>query len=715
MRLPLCTTLAALVLVGCAHGRIAPAAEPDPANPAAAAANKADVQVRKVVLFSSGVGYFEHEGTVAGNAATELRFKTGQINDILKSLLLEDRDGGTVGTVDYASLDPLEKTLKSFQVDITGNPTLAQLLNQLRGAKVTVTIQTEKVVGTILGVEKRTKVIGDKNQTVETWVLNLLSVSTIRQLPLEDVQNVTLEDQALQEELTKALTALTQARDQDKKPVVIHFDGKGNRRVRLGYVVETPVWKTSYRLVMPAKAGDKGALQGWAIVENQTDNDWKDVNLSLVSGRPVSFVQDLYRPLYVPRPTVEPELFASLRPQTYSGGMDAAGADKLADRKADNGRRQLRGREEAEKSFKDATFARAATAPAGAAMDAAELEEAPSESLAMNAVASVTSAAAAEKLGELFQYSVPNVTLQRQRSAMLPIVTDPVQVEKVSIFNLNVLASHPLNGAIITNTTGKHLLQGPMTVLDGGGYAGDATIDNVPPGDHRLISFAIDIPVRVDATSHHDESRVVSGRIVNGILVLTNKLVGTQEYQIDNTSEDAKTIIVEHPFRQGWKLTDGAEPFEKTPALYRYKVPVAAKKSAKHVVTEEYIQTQSLAIIDLDFPAIEFYIKTGTIPQKVKDALAKAAKIKGEMAETQRASDARQNEINAIGVDQNRLRENMRTVQNQQSQYYQRLLTKLNDQETQVEAKQVELEKLRTTLEAKRKELTDYLANLQVE
>ncbi|MBA3710320.1 MAG: hypothetical protein H0W83_16040, partial [Planctomycetes bacterium] len=223
MRRPLCPTLCLLFLCGGIADSVA-AADPPPAVQALA-----DVQVRKVVLFSSGVGYFEHEGTVAGNAATELRFKTGQINDILKSLLLEDRDGGTVGTVDYASLDPLEKTLKSFQVDITGNPTLAQLLNQLRGAKVTVTIQTEKMVGTILGVEKRTKVLGDKNQTVETWVLNLLSGSAIRQLPLEDVQNVTLEDEALQEELTKALTALTQARDQDKKPVVIHFDGKGNR------------------------------------------------------------------------------------------------------------------------------------------------------------------------------------------------------------------------------------------------------------------------------------------------------------------------------------------------------------------------------------------------------------------------------------------------------------------------------------------------------
>ncbi|MBA2480933.1 MAG: hypothetical protein H0V44_09735, partial [Planctomycetes bacterium] len=476
--------------------------------------------------------------------------------------------------------------------------------------------------------------------------------------------------------------------------------------------------KTSYRLVMPAKAGENGALQGWAIVENQTDNDWKDVNLSLVSGRPISFVQDLYQPLYMPRPTVEPELFASLRPQTYGGGMELE-KGKVA---MVPGGKLKGGRNETDAANKEGRAkyrsppAPTAGAPVELAMaDMAMAEEDSDEAKSMNAVSSVTSAAAAERLGELFQYTVPAVTLPRQRSAMLPIVTDPVQVEKVSIYNLNVLAGHPLNGAIVTNTTGKHLLQGPVTVLDGGGYAGDATIDNVAPGDHRLISFAIDIPVRVDATSHKDESRVIAGRIINGVLVLTNKLVGTQEYQIDNTSTDDKVVVVEHPFRQGWKLTGSEQPFEKTPALYRYKVPVAATKSVKHVVSEEYVQTESLAIMDLDLGSIDFYLKNGAIPQKVKDALTKAAKMKMDMSETQRAIDARQNEINAIAADQNRLRENMRTVQNQQSQYYQRLLTKLNDQETQVEAKQTELEKLRTALEAKRTELGAYLMTLQVE
>src|SRR5258705_10255464 len=297
---------------------------------AAAKAPDANVPVKVVVLFSSGVGYFEHAGSIKGNASTELRFKTNQINDILKSLLLQDLGGGKVTTVVYPSQDPIEKTLRSFQVDITGDPSLAELLAQLRGAKVQVTAGGDVLNGTILGLEQRPKAVGEKG-SIDVWVLNLISGGTIRSVELADAKKIELEDAQLQEELSKALTALAQARDQDKKPVTLNFTGDGERQVRIGYVVETPIWKTSYRLVLPGEAkADKPKLLGWAIVENQTDNDWGNVQLSLVSGRPISFIQDLYRPLYVPRPVVQPELYASLRPQTYDAGMGGALGDKQA-------------------------------------------------------------------------------------------------------------------------------------------------------------------------------------------------------------------------------------------------------------------------------------------------------------------------------------------------------------------------------------------------
>ena len=141
------------------------------------------------------------------------------------------------------------------------------------------------------------------------------------QSELNLLQNFTKEKmlKTLESEVKKALETLQLSHDTQKKAVSIQFAGEGKRRVKVGYVVESPIWKTSYRLVLDKK--EKPFLQGWAIVENPTDEDWKDVRMALVSGRPISFQMDLYQPLYVPRPTVEPELFASLKPVTYNGSL----------------------------------------------------------------------------------------------------------------------------------------------------------------------------------------------------------------------------------------------------------------------------------------------------------------------------------------------------------------------------------------------------------
>jgi hypothetical protein len=687
--------------------------------------DQANVPVKVVVLFSSGVGYFEHAGAVNGNASSELRFKTQQINDILKSLVLQDLGGGKVTTVVYPSQDPIEKTLRSFQVDITGDPSLAELLSQLRGAKVRLTLGGEQAEGTILGLEKKPKAIVGKDeqgkpQAIETWSINLISGGTIRSIELDEAKKIQLEDEQLQEELNKALTALAQARDQEKKPVTIQFNGQGERQVRIGYVVETPIWKTSYRLVLPEQGGnDKPKLVGWAIVENQTDNDWNNVQLSLVSGRPISFIQNLYQPLYIPRPVVQPELYASLRPQTYEAGM--VEGEKLAEAAGAADETRMRGaRREAGLSAR-AGGAPAAPAPAGGggggfgAGGGVQMQQ-PAQQLeykrADNFAASVASVASASKVGELFQYTVGNVSLPRQRSAMIPIVTDDVEVEKLSIYNQGVLAKNPLNGARVKNTTGKHLLQGPVTVLEGAGYAGDARIDNVPPGQERLISYGIDLQMLVDAKNHRQEETIVAGKLVKGVLWVTRKYVASQEYHAENKGDKDKTLLIEHPLRGGWNLVQPEKPAEKTDAVYRFRQNVAAGKTSVLKVVEENVAAQQIAILPTDVGTLEFYSKTGRIDKEVRDALAKAIAMKNALTETQRQIEIRRQEIAQITQEQARIRENLKIDRN--STYAERLLKKLNDQETRIETLQKETEELQKTMERQRKELEDYAAVMTV-
>ncbi len=286
---------------------------------AAAAEQSKDVNLplKRVILFNSGVGFFEHSGKVDGNAKVEMKFKVDQVNDLLKSMVVEDLDGGQISTVNYGSKDPITKTLKSFSIDLTANPTLAQLLQQVRGERVELEAPN-KFSGIILGVETRKKQVG-KDTIIDEDILNLLCDEGFHAVPMDTIATLRLSNAKLDAELRKALALLASAHDTDKKDVELSFLGQGQRRVRVGYIQESPVWKTTYRLVL---SDEKPLLQGWAIVENTSEEDWSNVNLSLVSGRPISFVMDLYQPLYVPRPEVQLELLTSLRPQTY--GQDLA-------------------------------------------------------------------------------------------------------------------------------------------------------------------------------------------------------------------------------------------------------------------------------------------------------------------------------------------------------------------------------------------------------
>ena len=673
----------------------------------------ADVPITKVILFSSGVGYFEHSGLVRGNAATQLRFKTDQVNDILKSIMLQDEDGGRVSAVTYPSEAPVDKTLRSFQVDITQNPSLAQLLNQLRGARVTIQLQTGRsITGTVLGVEMRNKAAGS-NVATTVAVLNVLSGATIREVELPSIANLTLDDPELQDELTKALAALVQSRDQDKKPVTIDFTGTGDRRVRIGYVVETPIWKTSYRLLLADK-GTSAALQGWAIVENQTESDWKNVSLSLVSGRPISFKMDLYQPMYSTRPTVVPELYAGLHPQVYAGGTEADKEHVTM---------------EAPGEALRATGIAGGTARGPGTCVPRTIGCGPDgrpAQLALNQVvttggsaqremdaSSVQSLASTGELGDLFQYTVGNVTLGRQKSAMLPIVTDSVQVERISIYNEAVLKSNPLTGVWMKNTTGKHLLQGPVTVLDQGGYAGDARINDVPPGQDRLLSYGIDLEMPV-TVSHRSSSEMVAAKISNGVVVFSRRVTDVADYDADNKSNKSKTLVIEHPTEYGRKLVNTEKPFETTPNLYRFKGAAPANKVTTLTVTEETIQEEPIALVQAGAGLLDGLVGTGHIAPNVRDAIEKVIQQKQAIAALNRDLAAKTQQITSITAEQARIREDMKAVASS-TDYYKRLLTKLNDQETSIEQLQADQKSIREKVQALQNQLAGYIATLNIE
>ena len=660
----------------------------------------ASLPLSKIVLYSSGVGYMQHDGTIQNRTQLDLRFNVTQINDILKSLVVQDFGGGTISTVTYGSRDPVTKILGSFGVNLNGNPTLGQILTQVRGERVEVAAPNP-LLGTILGVEKKTESMSDgqARRVIEQEYLNLLTDEGFRSLPFTQIQRVKLLDQALNAELHQALAALATNHDAQKKTVSILFDGTGSRQARVAYLTETPVWKTTYRLVLDDEKPPY--LQGWAIVENTTEQDWKHVTLSLVSGRPISFTMDLYQPLYNPRPVVQPELYANLLPQTYGDTMD----EPKSMAPASPARNEMK---------KERLLGKMAQGLASARANAPEQSLMESEMDRGRLDQGVAAMAMGEDKGELFEYRIDQpVTLAKHTSAMLPILGQKLKGQKVSVYNQTVNAKHPLNGYRLTNTSSLHLMQGPITLFDSGSYAGDARIEDLPPGQDRLISYALDLKTDVEATFVGGTQELATVSLKKGTMLVSRRLVEDRTYLIKNRDQKAKTVLIEQAYRVDWKLVEPKEPTERTRDMYRFNVTVDSGKSATLRVKETLPIQESILLMESGIDQIAYYQQAKEISPKVKEALQRVVQLRSKLDETHAQRTRLEQRIGEITTEHSRIRENMQRLQ-QNSDLYNRYVKKLDLQETELEKLRKDIEALKVTEEDQRRELQHYVMNLDV-
>jgi hypothetical protein len=478
------------------------------------------------------------------------------------------------------------------------------------------------------------------------------------------------------------------------------------------------MWKTSYRLGLNR---DKVFLQGWAIVENTTEDDWNHVQLGLISGRPISFQMDLYEPLFVPRPVVEPELFASLRPPTYQGNLDEEGKKALVKdfRK--------RSRFDAEEGPAGRFGGGGGGAPKPAVADgAARRLEQPGEAAEVPAkerqalsgdgldLSHVASAAGAAQLGDYFQYAIKEpVTLARQKSALLPIINQDVHGSRVSIYNETVQPKFPLLGLRFQNNTPLHLSQGPITVFENNAYAGDSRIPDIQPNETHLLSYAIDLGTEVEPQKTTSEM-LTAVKIVKGILNATYRLREAKTYVVKNRSESSRTVLIEHPFRSQFKLVEPAKPSERTRDVYRFEVVAEPGKPVKQEVVEELPRVQQIVLTNCDDETVRFYIRASASSERVKNALQQAlslkAKVNAAVEDVQREEKA----LHVIEQDQQRMRANMQRLP-PSSDVYKRYLRKFEDQETAIEKSQAEIVKRQQVVDQARKTYDDYIAGLEVD
>ncbi|HEX3727033.1 MAG TPA: hypothetical protein VHV08_12350, partial [Pirellulales bacterium] len=579
----------------------------------------------------------------------------------------------------------------------------------------------QKLSGTIIGIERHKEHLDKSGETIEKAFINLLTDTGLRSVPLDTVSRIKLASEKLDSELRQALAVLAMGHATDKKSVVLDFPGQGKRPVQVGYVQQAPIWKTSYRLVLSDM--DKPYLQGWAIVENTTEHDWRDVSLTLVSGRPISFVMNLYDPLYINRPTVEPELFASLRPQTY--GQNLAEKQNLpAVRLQQRAILRPDANDRLERESEQVKAQAAAAAPASYAARGGNAEDTTgflrranadaARKTVLNLEQNALATAQGANVGELFQYEIESpVTLARHQSAMLPIVQESVKGEKLSIYNAQVQVKHPLNGLRLTNSTKLHLQQGPITVFDDGVYAGDARIEDLPPGAERLVSYALDLDTEVANLATQHVQDLISVKITKGVLETSQKYERTAEYTVKNSGKQSKQVLIECPRQGDWKLVQPAKPDEQTRDVYRFAVSAAPDVPAKLTVKEEQVIRQDIALSNLNDNTILYYSSGKAVSEPVKAALGELLQKKRDLESLRKQQQQLQARINAITQEQGRIRENMRQL-DRNSDLYLRYVKKFDQQEDEIERDRTQADELQKQIDKAQSGVDDFLAKLNV-
>ncbi len=639
-------------------------------------AQAAEIPVTRVILYKNGVAFYERSGEVKPGDAGRLEFKATEMDDVLKSLVLEAPGG--VARVRYELSEPLQKKLADQGIQFGAQQPLAALLDQWRGARIEMKHRGEPLSGAI--ISGRLAALPNQGQKQELTVL--ADAGDLRVVDLDAVTSLKLTDPKLQQQLADALAAIAQSRSRDKRAVFVDMAGSTAQRLTARYLAPAAVWKSSYRLLLPETG--EATLEGWAIVDNSTGEDWSNVDLTVVSGRPVSFISRLYEPRYVQRLEASLADDQAVKPVLYESALQKA---KEAD----------------EENLKDA---RQRGQVAGAlAMSPAPRNEMVRRDMAreMTMTSAVAPAAEAREAGELFEYrfSTP-VTAKKGESLLLPFVQQKVGARKLLIYSDRSQAN-PRNAAEIANITGKTLDGGPVTVYHAAGYSGEALMDTLKAGEKRLISYAVDQGTRVTTNFESGSDVMRSLKAHRGLLITRTAIETTTTYIADNVDAKEKALIIEHPVDPGMKLIR-PKADETTPGKYRFSLKLAPKSNQKLAVVEERELENSVMISSLTPDVLFTYLQQKNLSVAAKAQLEALAAKKRELASAETELKRVETVMNEINRDQDRLRQNINSLnrvagQQEQVNRYAAELTKGDTQLAQLRDRQSELRKRQAALQ----------------
>jgi hypothetical protein len=664
-----------------------------------------DLVLKRVLLSSGGVAYFEHEAVVEGDGELALDVRLDQVDDVLKSIIVLD-DAGGVGSIRLPGRSPLKEAFRDLPFDQQALTSPVWLLSSLQGAEIAVRGGRE-IEGRLIAVEAEKVALPDNAGVVTRNRVSVLTERGVQQFVLEEADAVRFVDPALEAQVDEALAALARHRVRDRRTLAIDAPGEGRRLVRVGYVVGAPLWKASYRLSI--NGDEEGLLQGWAVIENLSGIDWDEVELTVASGNPVTFRQALYMAYFVDRPEIPVEVLGRVLPPPDTGTVVLR--QEMAEASPEPEYRAAPGLAGAammlEEAFEDA----------GAGTEGSRRREQAAKTAAPAAMAQAALAAVREEAATQVVFRLPEpVTVASGESLLVPIVDAAVGAETVGLYQPATHARHPLAAVRLDNDTGTGLPPGVLTLYEqgrGATYVGDARLAPLPAGETRLLSFALDQKVVIDRevdTARH----VAKGTISRGVLRLSVRRSETTTYRINSSAQEERQLLLEHPRRAGWELVepdaDGVELAERA-----YRIPVTVGAGAEHQLTVslERPVVEEVVLADLWADQLQAYASSRDLSQALRSAFERLATMRAELDRLRLRIEQIEGERADIYDDQARLRENLRRL-SADSDLRQRYLAKMTEQEDWLDRLQVEQDEVERALDAAENALAEAIRDLEV-
>ncbi|MGZ9107337.1 MAG: DUF4139 domain-containing protein [Micavibrio sp.] len=676
-----------------------------------------ELPLKRVTLSTSGLAQFEHQGSVIGNAELTLPVRLDQVDDVLKSLVVLD-NGGSFGGVTLPGREPLSQIFRDLPFDQAALQTSAGLLQALQGAEVQIG-GSNPVTGKLTSVMAETQINDDGLQSTKHRI-GIMAKDGLHTVLLEDLQSLQFTDPVVQVQLHRALTAIHDHRIQDQRTLTLDLRGEGARPVTVSYVTGAPLWKSAYRVVLPEKDSAKAYLQGWAILENTTGQDWDNVAVTLLSGNPVTYKQSLYESYYRDRPVLPLQVMGRLMPRTDTGSVPAPSAPAGAVMEGKAGDPLERWRKIQDERPKQAmapmaAMADMAYADSGVAGGAPVMAEA-----AMNMAPAQSAVAEQATVQMVFRFQQA-VTLPAGNSLMLPVISRDIPAEQVWLYQPETDARHPLASVALTNDSDAGLPPGILTLFEqtanGLRYTGDSELSLLPKGETRYVNFALDPATTIDREMSSERQFGVF-KAAKGVVEQSVVSTETTVYTIKAPADEDRVIVIEHPRLADWELKapEGLiDDPEKTETHYRLKLALKSgeTKTLKVILERQDFESLSLGYMQQGDLASRLNAMGQSLDPKVRKALEGAIALQNDVYVLQNQIQILEQERQTIFNDQARVRGNLQSIPTG-SDLAKRYLAELNAQEDRLKKLDGEQNILRQKQAAAQAKLDDYVAGLDL-